>query len=98
LMSAAYISIGIFTSSISNNQIVGYMLALFIGIFFQIIFGLLAGSFSGFIGSILDYLSLSTHFESISRGVIDTKDLIYFLSIIFIGLVLTEGNLAKKRI
>ncbi len=98
LMSAAYISIGIFTSSISNNQIVGYMLALFIGIFFQIIFGLLAGNLSGFIGSILDYLSLSTHFESISRGVIDTKDLIYFLSIIFIGLVLTEGNLAKKRI
>lgn len=98
LMSAAYISIGIFTSSISNNQVVGYMLALFIGIFFQIIFGLLAGSLSGLLGSILDYLSLSTHFESISRGVIDTKDLIYFLSIIFIGLVLTEGNLAKKRI
>ena len=98
LMSAAYISIGIFTSSISNNQIVGYMLALFIGIFFQIIFGLLAGSLSGLLGSILDYLSLSTHFESISRGVIDTKDLIYFLSIIFIGLILTEGNLAKKRI
>ncbi len=98
LMSAAYISIGIFTSSISNNQIVGYMLALFIGIFFQIIFGLLAGNLSGLFGSILDYLSLSTHFESISRGVIDTKDLIYFLSIIFIGLVLTEGNLAKKRI
>jgi ABC-2 type transport system permease protein len=98
LMSAAYISIGIFTSSISNNQIVGYMLALFIGIFFQVIFGLLAGNLSGLFGSILDYLSLSTHFESISRGVIDTKDLIYFLSIIFIGLVLTEGNLAKKRI
>lgn len=98
LMSAAYISIGIFTSSISNNQVVGYLLALFIGIFFQIIFGLLAGNLSGLFGSILDYLSLSTHFESISRGVIDTKDLIYFLSIIFIGLVLTEGNLAKKRI
>lgn len=97
LMSAAYISIGIFTSSISNNQVVGYLLALFIGIFFQIIFGLLAGNLSGLFGSILDYLSLSTHFESISRGVIDTKDLIYFLSIIFIGLVLTEGNLAKKR-
>lgn len=98
LMSATYISIGIFTSSISNNQVVGYLLALFIGIFFQIIFGLLAGNLSGLFGSILDYLSLSTHFESISRGVIDTKDLIYFLSIIFIGLVLTEGNLAKKRI
>jgi ABC-2 type transport system permease protein len=46
----------------------------------------------------LDYLSLSTHFDSISRGVIDTKDLIYFLSIIFIGLVSTEAVLSKRNL
>jgi ABC-2 type transport system permease protein len=98
LMSAAYISIGIFTSSISNNQIVGYLLALFIGIFFQIIFGILSGSLGGFFGKLLDYLSVSTHFESISRGVIDSKDIIFFLSIIFLGLVLTEVNIRKRRL
>ena len=98
LMSAAYISIGIFTSSISNNQIVGYLLALFIGIFFQIIFGILSGSIGGFFGKLLDYLSVSTHFESISRGVIDSKDIIFFLSIIFLGLVLTEVNIRKRRL
>jgi len=97
-MSAAYISIGIFTSSISNNQIVGYLLALFIGIFFQIIFGILSGSVGGFLGKLLDYLSVSTHFESISRGVIDSKDIIFFLSIIFLGLLLTEVNIRKRRI
>jgi len=97
-MSAAYISIGIFTSSISNNQIVGYLLALFIGIFFQIIFGILSGSVGGFLGKLLDYLSVSTHFESISRGVIDSKDIIFFLSIIFLGLVLTEVNIRKRRL
>ncbi len=98
LMSAAYISIGIFTSSVSNNQIVSYLLALFIGIFFQIIFSMLASNFSGVIGEALSFLSVSTHFDSISRGVIDSRDLIYFFSLIFLGLILTEANLAKKRL
>jgi ABC-2 type transport system permease protein len=97
LMSAAYISIGIYTSSISNNQIVGYLLALFIGIFFQIIFSLLAGNFAGFLGNLLSFLSVSSHFDSVSRGVIDTKDIIYFLSVVFLGLILTEASLGKKR-
>jgi ABC-2 type transport system permease protein len=97
LMSAAYISIGLFTSSVSNNQIVSYLLALFIGIFFQIIFSLLSGNFGGLLGAVLNHLSVSSHFDSISRGVIDTRDLIYFLSIIFLGLIMTEANLAKKR-
>jgi len=96
-MSAAYISIGIFTSSVSNNQIVSFLLALFIGIFFQIIFSLLSSNFGGFIGQTLKFLSVSAHFDSVSRGVIDSKDLVYFASIIFLGLILTEANLAKKR-
>ena len=98
LMSAMYISIGLFASSISSNQIVGFLLALFIGIFFHIIFDVLASNMHGFFGGLLDYLSLSTHFDSISRGVIDTKDLIYFFSIIFIGLVSTEAVLSKRNL
>ena len=97
-MSAAYISIGIFASSISTNQIVGYLLALVIGIFFQIIFGFVAMGMSGFIGEIFNYLSLTTHYESMARGVIDSKDLIFFLSIIVFGLSLTVSNLAKNRL
>ena len=97
LISGAYIAIGLFTSSISNNQIVAYLLALFIGIFFQIIFELLASGMSGLAGETFSFLSISTHFESISRGVIDSRDLIYFLSIILIGLFLTEVNLIRKR-
>ncbi len=98
LMSAAYISIGIFTSAVSTNQIVSYLLALFIGIFFQVLFGMLSGAFSGLLSQVLDYLSLSAHFESISRGVIDSKDLIYFFSIVFFGLILTEATLEKRKL
>lgn len=98
LISCAYISIGLFASSFSNNQIVAYLVALVIGIFFHIIFDLLASGLSGLIGEIVSFLSISNHFDSISRGVIDSRDLIYLLSITFIGLILTEMNLMKRRI
>jgi len=96
LMSAAYIGIGLFSSTISNNQIVAFLLALFIGIFFHIIFDVLSGSFTGMLGEVFNFLSISTHFESISRGVIDTKDIIYFLSIAFIGMFASEAILTQK--
>jgi ABC-2 type transport system permease protein len=98
LMSMAYIAIGIFASSITNNQIVAFLLALLIGVFFLIIFNVLSGSFTGTIGQLLDYMSMSTHFDSISRGVIDSRDLLYFLSITFLGLMLAESSLSKRNI
>jgi ABC-2 type transport system permease protein len=97
LISGAYIAIGLFTSSISNNQIVAYLLALLIGIFFQVIFGLLASELSGMLGDIVSYLSLSDHFDSIARGVVDSRDLLFFLSVMLAGLFLTEYNLLRKR-
>ncbi len=97
LMSSAYISIGLFASSISNNQIVGFLTALSIGLLFHIIFDVLAQSFGGAMGSFFNYLSASAHFQSMARGVIDSRDLIYFLSLIFVGLVSTQAVLARKR-
>jgi ABC-2 type transport system permease protein len=96
LMSAAYTSIGIFTSSITNNQIVAFLLALLIGVFFHIIFDVFANSMSGFLSQLFDYLSLSTHYDSVTRGVVDSRDIIYFLSLILMGLVGTEAVLAKR--
>lgn len=97
LMSAVYISIGIYTSSISSNQIVGFLLALIIGIFFHIIFDILSTGFSGIAGNILFYLSMTSHFDSISRGVIDSKDLIYFIALTFLGLLLTHRKLSTAN-
>ena len=98
LMSMAYIAIGLFASSITNNQIVAFLLALLIGVFFLVIFNVLSGSFTGTIGQLLNYFSMSTHFDSISRGVIDSRDLLYFLSITFLGLMLAESSLSKRNI
>ena len=97
LMSAAYISIGIFTSSVSNNQIIGFLLSLAIGIMFQFLFSFISQGSGGIVGNVLDYLSVATHFESVSRGVLDSKDIIFFFSLIFLGLVSTEAVLTKNR-
>ncbi|MGC9331593.1 MAG: ABC transporter permease subunit [Bacteroidales bacterium] len=96
LMSMAYIGIGLFASSLTSNQIVAYLTALFIGLFFQIIFDVLASGATGVIGEILHTLSLQTHFESMSRGVVDSKDIIYFLSLTFLGLAFAEISLKKR--
>jgi len=98
LMSAAYISIGLFASSVTNNQIVAFLMALAIGLFFQLIFNVMAGNFTGFMGELFQSLSLSSHFDSMARGVIDTKDLIYFLSIVVLGIKFSEMNLTKRKL
>ncbi|MBC8321740.1 MAG: ABC transporter permease subunit [Bacteroidetes bacterium] len=97
LFSSMMIGIGLFTSSIGNNQIVSYLLALFIGIFFQIIFQMLGQNLFGFAGYLLNYLSTSSHFESMTRGVIDSRDVLFFIGITFLSLVFTEIMLIKKR-
>ena len=97
LVSGMYIAIGLFTSSITNNQIVAYLLALSIGIFFQIIFQMLSSNLTGILGGVTDYLSINSHFDSMTRGVIDSRDLIYFFSVMLLGLVFSESMLMKKR-
>jgi ABC-2 type transport system permease protein len=98
LMSGAYISIGLWASSITRNQIVAYLLSLFIGFFFHMLFGMLSTTFSGFLGQLFNSLSMRDHFDSISRGVLDSGDLIYFLSLIILGLFLAEISLKKRNL
>jgi len=97
LMSAVYTSIGIFASSTTNNQIVAFLVALIVGLFFHLIFSVLIG-IGGIIGLIFQQLSMQTHFESISRGVMDSSDLVYFLSMTAFGLFLAELSLSKRKI
>lgn len=97
LMSAAFIAIGLFASSLTNNQIVAFLLALLIGVVFQFILGSLGASQTGWIASLLNDLSVPRHFESMARGVIDTKDVVYFLSLTLLGLMLTQLMVAKRK-
>jgi ABC-2 type transport system permease protein len=98
LMSAAYISIGLWASSITRNQIVAYLISLFVGLFFHLLFDMLASSFTGIFGQVFSSLSMRLHFDSISRGVLDSGDLIYFFSLIVLGIFLSEISLAKRKL
>jgi ABC-2 type transport system permease protein len=98
LMSMVYISIGLLTSCLFSNPIVASLTAISIGIFFHIIFDVLASNFVGFLGSLFSFLSLSTHFESITRGVVDTKDIIYFCSIAFFCLYSSKMILSNRNL
>lgn len=96
LMSAAYISVGLFASSITNNQIVAFLLALFICLAFYFLFDAIGSGMTGWFGSFFKMLSMANHFDSISRGVIDSKDLVYFATIILLGLFMAEWNIGKR--
>lgn len=96
LMSAAYIGIGLFASSITNNQIVAFLLALLIGIFFHFLFDLFSYGSTGIVGQLFSGLSMNKHFESISRGVLDLKDIIYFISVTGVGVYLAELFISNR--
>jgi len=93
---AGYTSIGVFTSTLSDNQIVAFITAVFLCFVFYFGFeGLsaFAGGFSTFVAS----LGMDYHFKSISRGVIDTRDIIYFVSIAVLFLSLTVYQLKSLK-
>lgn len=96
LMSCAYITIGIWASSITNNQIVAFILALVTIVIIHFIFDVLASGTGGIISTIFSQLSSSRHIDSLSRGVMDIRDIIYFISVTILGLALAEMSIKKR--
>lgn len=93
---AAYTSIGVFASVLSDNQIVAFIIAVFICFFFYFGFEGLS-NYKIFGDAIyLEKLGMESHFKSMSRGVIDTRDLLYFMSITIFFITLTKLNIQKK--
>jgi ABC-2 type transport system permease protein len=97
-LGAVYTAIGIFASSINDNQIIAFITSLFICFFFYILIDLFRGLFHlAIIDTFLAFLSINTHYESISRGIVDTRDVIYFISFIFIFLLSTKLVIEKRK-
>lgn len=96
LMAAAYLAIGVFASSVTDNQIIAFILALFISFFFfiadKILFFL-----PPFVAGIFEYIGIEYHFQNVARGVIDTRNVLYFASVIFFGLLLASHSLSRRR-
>jgi len=92
----AYSAIGIFTSSVSENQIVSFIVAVFLCFFFYFGFQSLASVLPSF-SSFISYFGMQDHYKSMSRGVIDTRDVIYFISITVLFLSFTVFNLKSIK-
>ena len=96
-LAGSFVAIGIFASTLTNNQIIAFVLAAIISYFFYDGLTQLAAMMPSSIGYVVSNLGLSFHFESLSRGVIDTRDLLYFLSFILVFLILASSVLDRKR-
>ncbi len=98
LLGSAFVSLGLFASSMSKNQVIAFIIAVFLCFLFFT--GL--DSFSSVLslqkfGNILTALGINQHYQSISRGVLDTRDLIYFLSFPAFFLLLTKTVLGGRK-
>ncbi|VAV84958.1 Gliding motility-associated ABC transporter substrate-binding protein GldG [hydrothermal vent metagenome] len=90
----AYTAIGVFASTVSDNQIVAFIIAVFICLFFFI--GL--DSIAEFTSStVIEQLGMNSHFKSMSRGVLDSRDILYFLSVTLFFLLLTKHGINTKK-
>ena len=94
-LSAAYAAIGLFTSTLSKNQIVAFILSVFIVFILYYGFDVLANSFQQ-TSYTIQLFGIHEHYKSISRGVIDTRDLIYFFSVIIFFLFLTKHRITNE--
>jgi len=96
LMGASYIAIGVFASTISGNQVVSFIISFLI-IFVLWLINKFLMLIPPFLVPFLQYLSIDYHFENISRGVIDSRDVIYYLSVIVFMLSLAKLSLESRK-
>ncbi len=96
LMGAVFMAIGLFFSSVTENQIVAAFLT-FSALLLLLVLNWVTASGGGAWRSVLGYLSFSPHFEDIARGILDTKDIVYYLSFSFFGLFLTHSVIQSRR-
>lgn len=93
---SALCAIGIFASSITKNQIIALIVALAITIFFNVFLKLISLLFPS-LTNVMDFISGDYHFNSIARGVLDLRDIIYFLSITTVFLYLSNIVLENRK-
>ncbi len=96
LLGGSFSAVGLFASSITRNQIIAFIVGMAVCFSLTLLDKILFFLPTGLLG-IFQYLGADYHFQNISKGIIDTRDIIYFLSLIFIGLYATHLVLEAKN-
>jgi len=97
-LGSAFVAIGLFSSSVTDNQIVSFIVAVAISAFLYMGFELIYQLFLfGEIDLLIKNLGISAHYSSMSRGVIDSRDVVYFLSVDALFILLTKFSIGKRK-
>ncbi|HUN66440.1 MAG TPA: ABC transporter permease subunit [Bacteroidota bacterium] len=96
LVGAVFIAISVFGSAVTENQVVAFIVSLFI-VFSLFMLDKILFYLPSSVGMVLEYLSIDYHFSNIARGVIDSRDLVYYASAIGLALRLASAVLQKRR-
>ena len=98
LLGAGFVSIGVFASSLTDNQVVAFIVAVFLCLFAYIGFEKISSlAITGSLSSIINNVGINAHYLSISRGVIDTSDVVYFFSLIAFFVILTRTVIESRK-
>jgi len=96
LLATAFVTVGLLTSSVTENQIIAAVSCLVILLLMYVI-AWPADTSGPVLGAVLKYVSLTEHFSEMVKGIIDTKDLVYFASVILLSLFLTQRSVESVR-
>ncbi len=98
LLGAVFCAIGVFTSAQTSNQIIAFVISVFLCflLYYGFYFISRIGAFTGSLDGLIESLGIDFHYHSISRGVIDTRDLVYFLGVIGLALTWTWVSISKR--
>jgi len=97
-LASAFVGIGLFASSLSNNQVIAFIVAVFLSFFFYIGFDFISSiGILGKVDLLIMKLGINEHYISMSRGVIDSRDAIYFISLISFFILLTKLKLSSRK-
>jgi len=96
LLGAAFLAIGLFFSSLTENQIVAAVLTFGALLLFWIL-NWASNAATGFWKDVLNYVSFFQHFDNLTQGILDTTDVVYYVSFAFLGLFLTHTVIQSRR-
>lgn len=97
-LSSCFVAVGIFSSSVSDNQIVSFIISMFLCYLFYNLFDLIADfKLLGSLDSVVSSLGINAHYQSISRGVVDSRDLLYFIGFDVVFIYATKTVFGSRK-
>jgi len=97
LLGATFCSIGILASSITRNQVVAFIIGMAVCLTLTLLIDFMLFFLPSFLVGIFQYLSANYHFQNIAKGVIDLRDILYFVSVSFVVLYGTNLIMQEKK-